>query len=77
MSDLRFYRVRDVIGDPKRGIPAIIPVSRSTWYQGIAAGRYPKPVKLSAKTSAWDARVIEELAERLRQGKWNEKAQEA
>lgn len=31
----------------------IIPVSRSTWYRGVAAGHYPKPVRLSPGTVAW------------------------
>ncbi len=30
-----------------------IPVSKSTWWAGIKTGRYPKPVKLSARISAW------------------------
>jgi prophage regulatory protein len=30
-----------------------IPVSKSTWWAGIRQGRFPKPVKLSARTSAW------------------------
>jgi prophage regulatory protein len=47
---------------PKTGflrLPAIIaphgpiPVSKSTWWAGIKTGRYPKPVKLSARISAW------------------------
>jgi prophage regulatory protein len=47
---------------PKTGfvrLPAIIaphgpiPVSKSTWWAGIKTGRYPKPVKLSARITAW------------------------
>jgi prophage regulatory protein len=40
-------------------LPAIIaphgpiPVSKSTWWAGIKTGRYPNPVKLSARISAW------------------------
>ena len=31
----------------------IIPVSKSTWWQGCKDGRFPKPVKLGPKTTAW------------------------
>ena len=30
-----------------------IPVSKSTWWAGIKAGRYPKPVKLGPRVTAW------------------------
>ena len=29
-----------------------IPVSRSTWWAGVKAGRYPKPVKLGLRITA-------------------------
>lgn len=62
---LRFYRLKEVIGDRKRGIPGIIPVSRSAWYAGIKDGIYPKPVKLSERTAAWRSTDIDELVKRL------------
>ena len=44
---------------------AIIPVSKSTWYKGIADGRYPKPTKvLGPRIAAWDVRDIRPLLER-------------
>jgi len=43
----------------------VIPVSKSTWWQGVREGRYPKPVKLSANTTAWRAEDIRALVERL------------
>ncbi|MGJ0508328.1 MAG: helix-turn-helix transcriptional regulator [Methylocystis sp.] len=30
-----------------------IPVSKSTWWQGVRDGRFPKPVKLGPRTTAW------------------------
>lgn len=41
----------------------ILPIARSTWWAGVAAGRYPKPVKLGPGITVWPARVILELAE--------------
>jgi prophage regulatory protein len=50
-------------------LPAIIaphgpiPVSKSTWWAGIKTGRYPKPVKLSARISAWRVEDIRRFIE--------------
>ena len=30
---------------------AAIPVSKSTWWNGCATGRYPKPIKLGPRTT--------------------------
>lgn len=30
-----------------------IPVSKSTWWAGVKTGRYPKPVKLGPRITAW------------------------
>lgn len=31
----------------------LIPVSRSTWWQGVRDGRFPASVKLGPRTTAW------------------------
>lgn len=38
-----------------------IPVGRSTWWAGVASGRYPEPVKLGPRTTAWHAEDIAAL----------------
>ena len=38
-----------------------IPVSRSTWWAGIKNGRYPKPVKLGPRITAWRVEDIRAL----------------
>jgi prophage regulatory protein len=43
----------------------IIPVSKSTWWAGIRAGKFPKAVKLTQRTSAWRLKDIEDLCVRL------------
>lgn len=37
------------------------PVSKSTWWAGVKDGRYPKPVKLGPKITAWRVEDIKEL----------------
>lgn len=43
----------------------IIPVSKSTWFEGVRAGRYPKPVKIGPRASGWKAEEIAALVEQL------------
>ena len=40
-----------------------IPVSRSTWWAGVKTGRYPKPVKLGPRITAWRVTDIRRLIE--------------
>jgi predicted DNA-binding transcriptional regulator AlpA len=43
---------------------AVIPVSKSTWWQGIKDGRYPKPTKkFGPRITAWDVQKIRALLE--------------
>ncbi|MDX8384702.1 MAG: AlpA family phage regulatory protein [Ghiorsea sp.] len=53
MPEIGFLRKPQVL--------AMIPISSSSWYQGIADGIYPAPVKLSERTSAWRVEDIRKL----------------
>jgi hypothetical protein len=50
-----FYRLKTILGDPKSNPPKppIIPVSKSSWWNGIRDGRYPAGVKIAPRTTAW------------------------
>lgn len=64
LPETGFLRLRQIIGDPEADppIPPIIPVSRSTWWAGVRAGRYPQPVRsLGARITAWRAEDIRAL----------------
>lgn len=39
----------------------IIPVGRTTWWAGVKSGRFPKPVKLGSRITAWRSEDIREL----------------
>jgi prophage regulatory protein len=41
-----------------------IPVSKSTWWAGVRDGRFPKPLKISARVTVWRAEEIRALFER-------------
>lgn len=38
-----------------------MPVSRTEWYAGIKAGRYPPPIKLGSRLSVWKVQDIRAL----------------
>jgi prophage regulatory protein len=40
-----------------------IPVSRSTWWAGVKSGRFPSPVKLGPRITAWRNEDIVRLVE--------------
>ncbi len=55
LQNTGYLRIWDIIGNRKLTppIPAIIPVSKSTWWAGVQSGRFPKPVKLSSHITVW------------------------
>ncbi len=62
MSDTeeRFLRLSQVLD--------IIPISRSGWWKGCKEGKYPKPLKIGARTTVWRASEIQELVAKLSAG---------
>jgi prophage regulatory protein len=54
-SPQRLLRLRQVLER--------VPVSKSSWWQGVKDGRYPEPVKLGPRTTAWREADINELVE--------------
>lgn len=39
----------------------IIPVGKTTWWNGVKSGKFPKPVKLGARTTAWRVEDIRQF----------------
>lgn len=54
-------RLSQILGDSKRGTPPVIPISKSAWWAGVKAGKYPKPIKLGPRTTAWRVSEIRDL----------------
>ena len=44
---------------------ALVPVGRSSWWEGCRTGRYPKPIKLGPRTTVWRAEDIAVFIESL------------
>jgi prophage regulatory protein len=46
----------------RRALPALIPIGKSKWWAGVAAGTYPKPTKaLGPRTTVWRVEDIHVL----------------
>jgi len=66
LPEIGFLRLTQIIGDAKAEppIPAVIPVSKSTWWEGVKSGRYPQPVRtLGRRITAWRVEDIRRLIE--------------
>ena len=64
LPETGFLRLNQIIGNLKAipPIPAIIPVSKSTWWEGVKSGRYPQPVRtLGLRITAWRVEDIRTL----------------
>jgi prophage regulatory protein len=55
LPETGFLRLPQIIGNPKAEppIPPIIPVKKSTWWNGVRSGRFPKPVNLGPRVTVW------------------------
>lgn len=64
LPETGYLRLSQIIGNPKAEppTPAIIPVSKSTWWAGVRSLRYPQPVRtLGARITAWRVEDIRAL----------------
>jgi len=57
LPEIGFVRLSEVL--------MVIPVKKSCWWDGVKTGRFPKPVKLSTRCTAWRAEDIRALIKRL------------
>lgn len=66
LPETGFVRLSNIIGNSKTDppIPAIIPVSKSTWWAGVKSGRFPQPIKLGPRITAWRVEDIRNLIRR-------------
>ena len=64
LPETGYVRLPQIIGNRKANppIPPIIPVSKSTWWNGVKTGRYPQSVKsLGPRITVWRVEDIRAL----------------
>jgi predicted DNA-binding transcriptional regulator AlpA len=62
-----FLRLPQILGDTKRGILPLIPICKTSWWEGIRKGRFPKGIKLSPGVTVWRAEDLRALIARAGQ----------
>lgn len=65
LPETGFLRLTQILGNPKASPPVlpIIPISKSAWWEGVRSHRYPQPVKLGPRTTAWRVEDIRALVD--------------
>jgi prophage regulatory protein len=55
-----FLRLKQIVAPH-----GLIPISRSSWWAGVSTGRFPQPVKLGPRTTAWRMDDITALIDQI------------
>jgi len=61
LPDTGYIRIKEVL--------KVIPVSKSTWWNGVKSGHFPKSVKLGERTTAWHVDDIKSCIEKFKNKK--------
>ena len=63
LPETGYLRLNQILGNKKTNppTPPLIPISKSTWWEGIKTGRFPKSVKLEARITVWHVEDIRRL----------------
>lgn len=66
-----YLRTRQIIGDRYATPPIapLVPISRSTLWEWVKEGKFPKPVKLGPKTTGWRVADVRDWLEKFSLGK--------
>lgn len=65
LPETGFLRLPQIIGNPKTNTPALIPIGRTSFLNGVRAGKYPRAYKLGERTTAWRVEDIRALIVKL------------
>ena len=53
LPDVGFVRLPQIL--------RVLPIGRSSWWAGIRVGKYPSPIKIGPRVSAWKVEDIKAL----------------
>ncbi len=60
-----YLRLKQILGNTKSNppTPPLIPIGKTSWWQGIKEGKFPKPIKLGPRITVWRIEDIRALFE--------------
>ena len=66
LPEVGFIRLPQIVGDKKANppIPAIYPISKAQLWKLVKEGKFPKPVKLAPRITAWRVEDIRAFIEK-------------
>jgi predicted DNA-binding transcriptional regulator AlpA len=67
LPETGFLRIWQIVGNKKTNTPALIPIGRTSFLNGVKSGKYPKPIKLGERTTAWRVQDIRDLINSINQ----------
>ena len=58
-----YLRLKQILGSKKANppIPPLIPIGKTSWWEGIRKGKFPKPIKLTKRITVWRVEDIRNL----------------
>lgn len=62
-----FLKLRDIEVSPSKGQRGLVPFSRATIYRMMDEGRFPRPIKLGPKSTAWLSEDIQKFRDSIAQ----------
>ena len=57
LPDVGFVRLPQIL--------AVLPIGKTTWWEGVRTGKFPAPSKLGSRISAWRVEDIRALLDTL------------
>lgn len=67
IPEIGFLRISQIIGNPNTNppTPPLIPIGKTSFLKGVRSGKYPQPVKLGDRITAWRVEDIRCLINQL------------
>jgi len=61
LPEAGFLRLNQIVRVPGQSAPPIIPISRTSFLNGIKSGKYPAGILISERTRVWPVEDIKKL----------------
>ena len=60
LHETAYLRIWQIVGDRRRGIEGLLPISRTVFFEKVKSGEFPKPIKIG-RSSFWKTEDIKNL----------------
>ena len=60
LPETGFVRLKQILGDPRKGVPPIVPICKTEFYRLVKEGIFPSPKKFG-KRSLWSVEDVKAM----------------